>query len=165
MVKGWSLGIASPYCAGAQLDELSPRCRTEPGPSHRGSEASRAPHSRVHRSTPAHPPVAALLPLGGALGWLPAVAPMACEGQPGTDGREGDKSVKLYPGHWLTFNLAQTHQVRDKIKPRSAGYPFTWFSYSPPREPSVIRPTGGFRFVGQRIQYRDYLAIFSIAAI
>ena len=56
--------------------ELSPACRTEPGHRSGVRKASRAARSRVHRSTPAHPPVAALLPLGGALGWLPAVAPM-----------------------------------------------------------------------------------------
>ena len=143
--------------------ELSPACRTEPG--HRSGvwKASRAARSRVHRSTPAHPPVAALLPLGGALGWLPAVAPMVQQGQPRTVGREGDKSVEAVPRPWLTFNLAQMHRGMDKIGPRSAEYPFLGTLYSPPRRPSVIRPTGGFRFVGQQIQFRDYLAIFSIA--
>ena len=103
--------------------ELSPACRTEPG--HRSGvwKASRAARSRVHRSTPAHPPVAALLPLGGALGWLPAVAPMVQQGQPRTVGREGDKSIEAVPRPWLTFNLVQMHRGEDKIGPRSAGYP------------------------------------------
>ena len=104
--------------------ELSPACRTEPG--HRSGVwvASRATRSRVHRSTPAHPPVAASLPLGGALGWFPAVAPMVQQGQPRTVGREGDKSLEAVPRPWLTFNLAQMHRGVDKIRPRSAGYPF-----------------------------------------
>ena len=143
--------------------ELSPACRTEPG--HRSGVwvASRATRSRVHRSTPAHPPVAALLPLGGALGWFPAVAPMVQQGQPRTVGREGDKSLEAVPRPWLTFNLAQMHRGVDKIRPRSAGYPFPRvLSYPPPRRPSEIPTSGGFRFVGPRIQFRDYVAIFSL---
>ena len=122
------------------------------------------PHSsRVHRSTPAHPPVAALLPLGGALGWFPAVAPMVQQGQPRTVGREGDKSVEAVPRPWLTFNLVQLHRGGHKIKPRSAEYPIRGLTYSPPRRPSEIPASGGFRFVGRQIQFRDYLAIFSVA--
>lgn len=124
------------------------------------------PHSsRVHRSTPAHPPVAALLPLGGALGWFPAVAPMVQQGQPRTVGREGDKSVEAVPRPWLTFNLVQLHRGGHKIEPRSAEYPIRGLTYSPPRRPSEIPASGGFRFVGQRIQFFDYPAIFSIAII
>ena len=71
--------------------------------------------------------------------------------------------MEAVPRPWLTFNLAQKHQLVDKIAPRSADTHLLVFVYSPPRRPSVIRPTGGFRFVGPRIQFRDYLAIFSIA--
>lgn len=92
------MGKASPYRAGAWFGSF-PLCRTEPEHRSGVEQASRAAQSRVHRSTPAHPPVAALLPLGGALGWLPAVAPMVQQSQPRTYGREGDKSLKLYPGH------------------------------------------------------------------
>ena len=99
------------------------------------------------------------------MGWFPAVAPMVQQGQPRTVGREGDKPIEAVPRPWLTFNLAQMHRGMDKIGPRSAEYPFLGTLYSPPRRPSVIRPTGGFRFVGPRIQFRDYLAIFSIASI
>ena len=73
--------------------------------------------------------------------------------------------MEAVPRPWLTFNLAQKHQLVDKIAPRSADTHLLVFVYSPPRRPSVIRPTGGFRFVGQQIQFRDYLAIFSIASI
>jgi hypothetical protein len=64
----------------------------------------------------------------------------------------------------LTFNLAQIDQGQDKIRPTAAEYPFLGFLYSLPREPSEIPASGGFRFVGQRIQCGDYLAIFSFAA-
>ena len=90
---------------------------------------------------------------------------MVQQGQPRTVGREGDKSIEAVPRPWLTFNLVQLHRGGHKIKPRSAEYPIRGLTYSPPRRPSVIRPTGGFRFVGQQIQFRDYLAIFSIASI
>lgn len=55
-----------------QLDAVGHRSVAS-GPGGR-PEAAR---SRVHRSTPALPPVAASLPLGGAWGRFPAVAPMA----------------------------------------------------------------------------------------
>ena len=87
------------------------------------------------------------------------------QGQPGTVGREGDKSVEAVPRPWLTFNLVQLHRGGHKIKPRSAEYPIRGLTYSPPRRPSEIPASGGFRFVGQQIQFRDYLAIFSIAII
>ena len=58
---------------------------------------------------------------------------------------------------------AQMHRGIDKIGPRSAGYLFPGFQYPPPRKPSEIPASGGFRFVGQRIQFRDYVAIYSIA--
>lgn len=50
-----------------------------------------------------------------------------------------------------------------KIEPRSAEYPIRGCAYSPPRKPSEIPASGGFRFVGPRIQFRDYVAIYSIA--
>ena len=157
------MGIASPYCTGVQFG-----CYPLPAGRSRGVDQGAAwpaepRSSRVHRSTPAHPPVAALLPLGGALGWLPAVAPMVQQGQPRTVGREGDKSLEAVPRPWLTFNLAQMHRGVDKIRPRSAGYPFPRvLLYPPPRRPSEIPTSGGFRFVGPRIQFRDYAAIFSL---
>ena len=49
------------------------------------------------------------------------------------------------------------HRGVDKIGPRSAGYPFPGSQYPPPREPSEIPASGGFRFVGPRIQFRDYV--------
>lgn len=159
------MGKASPYCTKAQFGSF-PLCAGRSRGIVQGATWPAEPHSsRVHRSTPAHPPVAALLPLGGALGWLPAVAPMVQQGQPGTVGREGDKSVEAVPRPWLTFNLVQLHRGGHKIKPRSAEYPIRGLAYSPPRRPSEIPASGGFRFVGQRIQFRDYLAIFSIASI
>lgn len=79
--------------------ELSPRaCRTEPGPSHRGLEPFRSPQQPRSHLCSAHPPVAASLPLGGALGWLPAVAPMVhtTSREPGP-GR-GQVRRRLHPG-------------------------------------------------------------------
>ena len=90
---------------------------------------------------------------------------MVQQGQPRTVGREGDKSIEAVPRPWLTFNLVQLHRGGHKIEPRSAEYPIRGLTYSPPRRPSEIPASGGFRFVGQRIQFRDYLAIFSIASI
>ena len=92
MVRGGGMGKASPYCAGAQFGSFPPPAGRSRGIVQGAMWPAEPRSSRVHRSTPAHPPVAALLPLGGALGWLPAVAPMVQQGQPGTVGREGDKS-------------------------------------------------------------------------
>ena len=133
--------------------ELSPRaCRTEPGPSHRGLEPFRSPQQPRSHLCSAHPPVAASLPLGGALGWLPAVAPMVhtTSREPGP-GR-GQVRRRLHPG-----------QV--DVQPRAIG-PGSWIksrqggrisiplvsSIRPPREPSEIAPSWGFRFLGPRIQ-------------
>lgn len=81
-VEGVSEGTGSPYWpvdqvravpgADLELDAVGHRSVAS-GPGGR-PEAAR---SRVHRSTPALPPVAASLPLGGAVGRFPAVAPMA----------------------------------------------------------------------------------------
>jgi hypothetical protein len=158
------MGIASPYCTSVQFGSYPLPAGRSRGIVQGARWPAEPRSSRVHRSTPAHPPVAALLPLGGALRWLPAVAPMVQQGQPRTVGQEGDKSVEAVPWPWLTFNLAQMHQGRDKIGPRSAGYHFPGvLQYPPPRRPSEIPASEGFRFVGQRIQFRDYLAIFSVA--
>ena len=143
---------------------LSPTCRTEPGRRSGAAWPAEPRSSRVHRSTPAHPPVAALLPLGGA-GWLPAVAPMVQQGQPRTVGREGDKSIEAVPRPWLTFNLVQMHRGEDKIGPRSAGYPLPGSVIFAAQKTLSNSTYWGFRFVGQQIQFRDYLAIFSIAII
>ena len=98
MVGGGEMGKASPYCAGAQFGSFPLSAAGRSRGIVQGATGPAEPSSsRVHRSTPAHPPVAALLPLGGALGWLPAVAPMVQQGQPGTAGREGDKSVEAVP--------------------------------------------------------------------
>ena len=63
----------------------------------------------------------------------------------------------------MTFNLVQKHRGGHKIEPRSAEYPIRGRTYSPPRKPSEIPASGGFRFVGPRIQFSDYAAIYSIA--
>lgn len=145
---------------------LSPRyCRTEPGPSHRGQEGQQEPFAAAFVVLPYPSPGRGITASRWRFGMVSRCSAYGEQGQPGTSGREGDKSVEAVPRPWLTFNLAQMHRGVDKIRPRSAGYPFPGSQYPPPREPSVIRPTGGFRFVGQRIQFRDYLAIFSIASI
>ena len=97
MVGGGGMGKASPYRTGAQFGSFPLPAGRSRGIVQGAMWPAEPRSSRVHRSTPAHPPVAALLPLGGALGWLPAVAPMVQQGQPGTVGREGDKSVEAVP--------------------------------------------------------------------
>ena len=144
--------------------ELSPACRTEPGRRSGGCKASRAkqqPRSQVY---PCPSPGRGITASRWRFGMASRCSAYGAQGQPGTVGREGDKSVEAVPRPWLTFNLAQKRRGMDKIRPRSAGYPFPGFwQYPPPRKPSEIPPSGGFRFVGPRIQFRDYVAIYSIA--
>lgn len=125
MVRGGGMGIASPYCTSVQFGSYPLPAGRSRGIVQGARWPAEPRSSRVHRSTPAHPPVAALLPLGGALRWLPAVAPMVPQGQPRTVGQEGDKSVEAVPWPWLTFNLAQMHRGMDKIRPRSARIPIS----------------------------------------
>lgn len=143
---------------------LSPRyCRTEPGPSHRGQEGQQEPFAAAFVVLPYPSPGRGITASRWRFGMVSRCSAYGAQGQPRTVGREGDKSVEAVPRPWLTFNLAQMHRGMDKIGPRSAEYPFLGTLYSPPRKPSVIRSTGGFRFVGRQIQFRDYLAIFSVA--
>jgi hypothetical protein len=98
MVKGRSFGdsFALPYLG--TVWTLSPRCWTEPGLSQWGRLASKTNKSRVHRFAPAHPPVAAISLSGSALGWFPAVAPIAprASREPLYSGG-GQVLKKLYP--------------------------------------------------------------------
>ena len=157
------MGIASPYCTCIQFGCYPLRAGRSREHRSGGQVASRAtqqPRSQVY---PCPSPGRGITASRWRFGMASRCSAYGAQGQPGTSGREGDKSVEAVPRPWLTFNLAQMHRGMDKIGPRSAGYPFPGFQYPPPREPSVIRPTGGFRFVGPRIQLRDYVAIFSIA--
>lgn len=97
MVGGWSLGKASPYRAEAQFGSFPLDAGRSRGHRTGGRGSLEARSSRVHRSCPTHPPVAALLPLGGALGWFPAVAPMARKASREPLGQEGDKSEEAVP--------------------------------------------------------------------
>ena len=54
------------------------------GASFRGQKGQQEPFAAAFVVLPYPSPVAALLPLGGALGWFPAVAPMVQQGQPRT---------------------------------------------------------------------------------
>ena len=143
--------------------ELSPACRTEPGHRSGGHVASRTTQQPRAQVYPCPSPGRGITASRWRFGMASRCSAYGAQGQPRTEGREGDKSVEAVPRPWLTFNLAQMHRGVDKIGPRSAGYPLLGLLYSPPRKPSVIRPTGGFRFVWPRIQLRDYVAIFSIA--
>ena len=64
--------------------------------------------------------------------------------QPGTSDREGDKSVKLYPDHQLTFNQVQTGRGSDKLKPRSAGYHYSGRNIHRPENPQLFDQLGVF---------------------
>ena len=134
------------------------------GASFRGQKGQQEPFAAAFVVLPYPSPGRGITASRWRFGMVSRCSAYGAQGQPRTEGREGDKSVEAVPRPWLTFNLAQMHRGMDKIGPRSAGYPFPRVSqYPPPREPSVIRPTEGFRFVGPRIQLRDYVAIFSIA--
>ena len=76
------------------------------------------------------------------------------QGQPGTVGREGDKSVEAVPRPWLTFNLAQMHRGMDKIGPRSAGYPFPGsFNIRRPESPLKFQLQGVFALWGRESNF------------
>lgn len=161
---GGGMGIASPYCTCIQFGCYplgAGRSREHRSGGHVASRATQQPRSQVY---PCPSPGRGITASRWRFGMASRCSAYGAQGQPGTSGREGDKSVEAVPRPWLTFNLAQMHRGVDKIGPRSAGYPFPGFQYSPPRKPSEIPPSGGFRFVGPRIQFRDYLAIYSIAA-
>ena len=128
LAAGWwgvgALGIASPYRAARSL-VLSPRyCRTEPGPSHRGQEGQQEPLTAAFVVLPYPSPGRGITASRWRFGMVSRCSAYGAQGQPGTVGREGDKSVEAVPRPWLTFNLAQMHRGMDKIGPRSAGYPF-----------------------------------------
>ena len=104
---------------------LSPRyCRTEPGPSHRGQEGQQEPFAAAFVVLPYPSPGRGITASRWRFGMVSRCSAYGAQGQPGTVGREGDKSVEAVPRPWLTFNLAQMHRGMDKIGPRSAGYPF-----------------------------------------
>ena len=141
------MGIASPYRAGAQFGSYPLRAGRSRGVVQGAKRPAGALCSRV-RSAALPIPRSRHYCLSVALWDGSRCSAYGAQGQPGTVGREGDKSVEAVPRPWLTFNLAQLHRGGHKIKPRSAEYPIRGLTYSPPRRPSVIRPTGGFRFVG-----------------
>ena len=55
---------------------------------------------------------------------------------------------------WLTFNLVQKHREGIKSSQGRLNTLSGVCTYSPPRKPSEIPPSGGFRFVGPRIHFR-----------
>ena len=77
------MGIASPYRAGAQFGSYPLRAGRSRGVV-QGQKGQQEPFAAVFVVLPYPSPVTALLPLGGALGWFPAVAPMVQQGQPRT---------------------------------------------------------------------------------
>ena len=135
------------------------------GASFRGQKGQQEPFAAAFVVLPYPSPGRGITASRWRFGMVSRCSAYGAQGQPGTVGREGDKSVEAVPRPWLTFNLVQLHRGGHKIEPRSAEYPIRGLTYSPPRRPSEIPASGGFRFVGQRIQFRDYLAIFSIASI
>ena len=133
------------------------------GASFRGQKGQQEPFAAAFVVLPYPSPGRGITASRWRFGMASRCSAYGAQGQPGTVGREGDKSVEAVPRPWLTFNLVQKHRGGHKIKPRSAEYPIRGCTYSPPRKPSEIPPSGGFRFVGPRIQFRDYVAIYSIA--
>ena len=156
------MGIASPYRAGAQFGSYPLRAGRSRGVVQGAKRPAGALCSRVR---------SAALPIPRSRHYCLSVAlwdGFRCSAYGATRPAEnlgpgGVKSVEAVPRPWLTFNLVQKHRGGHKIKPRSAEYPIRGCTYSPPRKPSEIPPSGGFRFVGPRIQFRDYVAIYSIA--
>lgn len=133
------------------------------GASFRGQKGQQEPFAAVFVVLPYPSPGRGITASRWRFGMVSRCSAYGAQGQPGTVGREGDKSVEAVPRPWLTFNLVQKHRGGHKIEPRSAEYPIRGCTYSPPRKPSEIPASGGFRFVGPRIQFRDYVAIYSIA--
>ena len=133
------------------------------GASFRGQKGQQEPFAAAFVVLPYPSPGRGITASRWRFGMVSRCSAYGAQGQPGTVGREGDKSVEAVPRPWLTFNLVQKHRGGHKIEPRSAEYPIRGCTYSPPRKPSEIPPSGGFRFVGQQIQFRDYVAIFPIA--
>ena len=130
---GWRDGESFALPHRSAVWELSPTCRTEPGHRSGGQVASRAtqqPRSQVY---PCPSPGRGITASRWRFGMVSRCSAYGAQGQPGTVGREGDKSVEAVPRPWLTFNLAQMHRGEDKIGPRSAGYPL-------PRVSHIRRP-------------------------
>ena len=124
------MGIASPYCTCIQFGCYPLRAGRSREHRSGGQVASRAtqqPRSQVY---PCPSPGRGITASRWRFGMASRCSAYGAQGQPGTVGREGDKSVEAVPRPWLTFNLAQMHRGMDKIGPRSAGYPFPGFSIS-----------------------------------
>ena len=84
--------------------ELSPRCRTEPGPSHRGPSARQKHRAAVFMDLLHPSPGHGFKPLGWRSGRVSRCNAYCTQGQPGTSSTEGDKSEEAVPVLWLTFN-------------------------------------------------------------
>ena len=156
------MGIASPYRAGAQFGSYPLRAGRSRGVVQGAKRPAGALCSRVR---------SAALPIPGhgitASRWRFGMV-SRCSAYGATRPAEnlgpgGVKSVEAVPRPWLTFNLVQKHRGGHKIGPRSAGYPF-------PGSLNIRRPENplkfqlqGFSLCGAANQFRDYVAIYSIA--
>ena len=94
------------------------------GASFRGQKGQQEPFAAAFVVLPYPSPGRGITASRWRFGMVSRCSAYGAQGQPGTVGREGDKSVEAVPRPWLTFNLAQMHRGMDKIGPRSAGYPF-----------------------------------------
>lgn len=133
------MGIASPYCTCIQFGCYplrAGRSREHRSGGHVASRATQQPRSQVY---PCPSPGRGITASRRRFGMVSRCSAYGAQGQPGTSGREGDKSVEAVPRPWLTFNLAQMHRGMDKIGPRSAGYPF-------PRVCHIRRPESPLKF-------------------
>lgn len=119
-------------------------CRRSVGQSHMGHAGRRCQRTAAFTSSPCPSPGRGFR-LSVALWRVPAVTPLVYTASREPVRREGDKSLKLYPCERLTFNRAKW-AAGDRIGARRAEYP-RWIAYSPPRKPSEIPPSGGFRFL------------------
>ena len=114
----------------------------------RGNGLAGTHHSRVHSICTARPPVAASLPLGGALGRFPADCAYGVQGPAGSRFRVmGQVLRRLHPGTADVQPLARFISGGFRINAWRAECP-RWTSHSPPRNPrrESHPPAGVFAF-------------------
>ena len=119
------------------------------GASFRGQKGQQEPFTAAFVVLPYPSPGRGITASRWRFGMASRCSAYGAQGQPGTVGREGDKSVEAVPRPWLTFNLVQKHRGGHKIEPRSAEYPIRGDHIHRPENPLKFRLQGVFALWGR----------------